>query len=307
MNIMHLVFCLDNNYIMPYGVTMTSICENNLNYDIMFHVITDNDFTIKNEKSLFKIANKYHHSLKIYKVDITSMLNYPPFCNSIATYYRLLLADILPVGIDKVLYLDGDLIVRTDLQELWVTDISEYSVGAIIENRETNNNQSNKYFSAGVMLINLQYWRSNNVGACTQNFINKFPEKCIIVDQDALNAVLNGTIKWLPIKYNIMCYAYHREPFIRINRMQWIEIQRDRLNPAILHYNAPRKPWNYGSTMMYQEEFFKYLALTEWREFKVEFELSIFFRNILRSLAQSLNLFPKLIDFTNLPEHLQGR
>jgi lipopolysaccharide biosynthesis glycosyltransferase len=305
MNNMYVVFCLDNNYVMQYCVTMTSLCENNSNCVIEFYIITDKNFTYKNEIILIKIANKYGHSLKIFRVDITTMLNYPPFNNSIATYYRLLIADILPINIDKVLYLDGDLIVRSQLQDLWENDINGYSGGAILENREENNNQTDNYFSSGVMLINLKYWRENNIGGRTQNFIHKFPEKCKIVDQDALNYILKNNIKCLPFKYNIMCFAYHKDEFIKIKGLKLNELHMARLNPVILHFNEPRKPWNYGCTMMYKEEFFRYLEKTEWKDFKIKFDSKIFIRSILRKIAQYINLFPRLINIGSFPKYLK--
>ena len=87
-----------------------------------------------------------------------------------ATYYRLLMSDILPIGVEKVIYLDCDIIVRKSLIELWECDITNYAIGAIhqitreIEDATRLNYPIEYgYFNAGVLLIYIAYWRKNNI------------------------------------------------------------------------------------------------------------------------------------------------
>ena len=84
---------------------------------------------------------------------------------SIAVYYRLLAPRLLPDTIEKVLYLDSDLIVRKSLAPLWNTDIADRPLAAVPDyiggtaGRDLGLPDGTKYFNSGVLLMNLQYWR----------------------------------------------------------------------------------------------------------------------------------------------------
>ena len=98
-----------------------------------------------------------------------------------ATYYRLNLAEILPERIDKVLYLDGDVICRKSLVSLWNTDISQCAVAGGPDASETAFEKENHlhlqhwngYFNAGVLLINLRWWREHHSTEAFYSFINE--------------------------------------------------------------------------------------------------------------------------------------
>ena len=137
---MEIVACTDKNYLMPCGVMLCSICFNNQSENISFHIVSDNSLDEKAQQSLRKIINAYSNNKTIhfYKVDSENFHNLPRLDKTNpknyiteATYYRLYLTKILPHDIDKVLYLDSDIIVRHSLKSLWDTDITDYCVAVI--------------------------------------------------------------------------------------------------------------------------------------------------------------------------------
>ena len=97
-----------------------------------------------------------------------------------ATYYRCMFSAILPEEVDKVLYLDCDIVILGDISEYWNTDMSNYSV-ACVEDIGSNEDErydilkydkSFSYFDAGVLLINLRYWREHKIDEqCEQYFL----------------------------------------------------------------------------------------------------------------------------------------
>lgn len=133
---MDIVFCLDNNFVMQTGVAMTSVCENNQTESIKFHLISTG-LSNENQMDLRNIVDKYGKEICFYIVDDSLLANCPVNVPgqsktvSIATYLKVFIVNILPDNIDKVLYLDGDLIVRGSLTDLWNTDISEVSLAAV--------------------------------------------------------------------------------------------------------------------------------------------------------------------------------
>ncbi len=134
---MDIVICTDNNYVMPYGVLLCSVCENNKQEKINFHAIVDQSFSDNSCQALSEIVAKYGKSIKYYKIKSELLASFPVGCPgqpqnlNISVYYRLFLTEFLPKGLSKVLYLDGDIIVRGSLKDLWNIDIDDYAVGTV--------------------------------------------------------------------------------------------------------------------------------------------------------------------------------
>ena len=98
-----------------------------------------------------------------------------------AALYRLFMTQYLPKRIDRILYLDGDLIVNLDISEIFKEN-SNSVFSARIENAEIG------YFNSGVFLTSLNYWRSNEIGKRCADYLTQNPESQY-KDQDALNHV----------------------------------------------------------------------------------------------------------------------
>lgn len=132
----HIAACLDRGYVMPTGVMMYSACVNNPEVDIVFHVLIDESVTKEDQQDLIDTVNKFHGvSVLFYAVNSMNSSSFPLVKKGLtrATYYRLFLSEILPPSVEKVLYLDGDIIVRHSLLPLWETDMTDYAVGAVMD------------------------------------------------------------------------------------------------------------------------------------------------------------------------------
>lgn len=271
---MNIALCIDNNYAQHCGVLITSICENNINEIITFHIIYDS-ISASNILKLKNIISHYNKTIIFHEID-RNLLSYCPERGyyTVATYYRILLPDMLPSNISKILYLDSDIVVCGKLNDLWNTNIDNYSCGAVIDCQALNTpsifkrlgySSELKYFNAGVLLINIDYWRKNNIKSRTLDFIKTEPEKIQIVDQDALNYILKGTCLFISIKYNLM------DQYIQKNMWDESINENDRNNaienPLIIHYSID-KPWNYICRNPYKNEYYKYLHFTEWKYYK---------------------------------------
>lgn len=83
------------------------------------------------------------------------------------------MAEILPEDVKKVLYLDCNIVVARSLRDLWNTDITDYAAGAVIDSGHFNEwrnkmvgiSVAEHYFNSGVLLVNVDYWCKNHVGA----------------------------------------------------------------------------------------------------------------------------------------------
>lgn len=268
---MEIVIATDNNYVMACGILMASICENNKGDEVNFHYLVDYSLSDSNKEALTRIADKYKTRITFYscsKEDFPATQNWPN-----AIYYRLFAAEILPSNINKVIYLDCDMIVRHHLKDLWSIDISEYAVGGVPDMNEGNiqiynrlkYDYSDGYFNSGMLLINLDYWRREDVKAQFLDFASENADKLVYPDQDILNYVFRKRKLVLPLKYNF------QDGFVRVfpcTFFSWKyeeEIKESARDPYIIHYTTKNKPWIQPCNNPYKNEFFKYRALTEWR------------------------------------------
>ena len=166
-----------------------------------------------------------------------------------AASLRLLLPELLP-ELDRILYLDCDIIVRQDLARLWEeTDLGDNYLGAVYEAAIEGQAERfralgcdpAKYFNSGFLLLNLKQMREENVSeklleACRVPYL-EFP------DQDALNQVCQGRVLPLSPLYNSIRTFFipkYKPDFVRqYGEELWQRVQRE----ATIHYTGG-KPWD---------------------------------------------------------------
>ena len=269
----HILLCTDNNYTMPCGVTMLSISLNNISKDICFHIFIENVDEIDRKKLLDSLQSELH-SIQFYEVDSNILNNLPistRFRKSI--YYRLLLDNILDKSIERILYLDSDIIVRDSIEALWNENIDEYVLGAVLDQSCDDIRNFNRtklpylsdYFNSGVLLININKWRAFNIGKRCIKYISQNPESCLYPDQDALNVITSNSHKILPLCFNVQAFMFYRECEILARESYVKDMVAASKFPIIIHYTNACKPWNTKCDHPMVAEFLKYKALTPWK------------------------------------------
>ena len=273
METIEIVLCVDHRFIMPAGVMIHSACKNNPNQDIRFHVVVDESVTEEDQEDIREVAGR--KSVQFYLTDSQAFSSMPLLPNiSCATYYRLMIPQILPEEIHKVLYLDSDIIVRHSLLPLWETNVDGYAVAAVIDNLDSVASVYDRleypkvlgYFNSGVLLLNLKYWRANKIDSEVISYMKNHSESLYYCDQDILNYVLRERKRPLPIKYNFQtCFLYVLD---KCGYDYWKyekDILEARKDPVILHYTQGGKPWMEGSNHPYLSSFIRYQNETKWR------------------------------------------
>lgn len=275
---MNIICATDNNFVQHCCVMLASVLVNNSNVEVylLTEGLTDENQEIIRQEIISK-SGQFHYIL----VD-SSVIEKFPMPNSknlkhisTATYYRLLIPDLLPNNVHKVIYMDCDIVVRKSMAELWNTDISEYAIGAVhqvldeIKNaRRLGYPLNYGYFNAGVLLINVEYWRKNNIQNKLVNYLINNYETIIYHDQDALNANLYDKSLLLPCKWNMLNYFFLKEVFTTVGKSDGNVIAdyseykemlvKDRKDPAIIHYVSKPKPWQKYCLHPFAREYFHY-------------------------------------------------
>lgn len=310
----HIILATDNNFVQHCAVTMTSILEHN--NEICFYILTEG-LSAKNEKVLNDLVNKYHSKLNILSIDSSIVEKFPMpqtagFSHiSVATYYRLFIASLLPQDVNKVLYLDCDIVVRDSLDELFNIDIEGYSLGAVFQDdplllqgdeyERLGLQGETGYFNAGVLLINLKYWRDNDVEKRLLNYISNNTENIRFHDQDTLNAVLAPSALTLDCKWNTLTIFLTRAIY-RFTSPRCINYRNQILsgvgkNPTIVHFVSRPKPWDWSCSHPFKKDYFTNLDKTVYHGWRPKWKRT--FREVVErvkniTIIRGLGLFSDL-------------
>lgn len=287
----HIACNIDSNYVRHCAVTLVSLFENNRKEQITAHIIA-RDLSDAEKKILIDLATPYGNLVCFYEPDIKLLEGFTirKFSKriSMATYYRCILSELLPADIDRLLYLDCDIVIVGDISEYWNTPLDNETGVAAVEDMGCNEParyeilkypMEDSYFNAGVLLINLDYWRKNDVAHACVDYFHKYPERILFNDQDLLNSILHKNKILVDLKWNVQD-AFYRRP--KQMDEAWKEKFSEVLkHPVILHYTN-RKPWEYDSQHPLREVYFQYLDMTPWKGERIlnnpYYQLKRFFR-----------------------------
>lgn len=273
----------DNNYAALCGIMLTSLLENNKNVEIRIFILTQG---INNEDytKYILLGKRYNVKINILEIDPTKFKHCPIWPGdhlSVAAYYRLMASTLLPDTIDKVLYLDSDIIINDSIESLYNQNIDDIAIAAVTDAQFYNDEfykrldlPKNKiYFNSGVMLINLRYWREHHVQERCFACIEKHREQLHFHDQDTLNIVLQDEVKILPITYNfqtVFILSEFYKFYLHERKVSIDDIITTSKRPIIIHYTGSHKPW-YGHTYHpYKSHFIYYYRKSMWKHSKLK-------------------------------------
>lgn len=200
---------------------------------------------------------------------------------SFANYYRLMAEVLLPSSLDKILYLDSDLLVRKNLHRLFNEDLGGGEILCAVHNpiEEFEANKlsisPDQYFNSGVMLISLNKWREINLTSSILDYLKENNGKLRYWDQDALNAVVKGRWKRLSSNYNACHYHYE-------SRYSHHNIISDLSDPHIIHFSGNgMKPWQRScSKNPFKKEYRFYRSMTPWPRYKEQGAKAMYIRQL---------------------------
>jgi lipopolysaccharide biosynthesis glycosyltransferase len=169
---------------------------------------------------------------------------------SIAVYLKLIIPDMLPSGIDRVLFIDSDAVVTQPLDDLWRTNLNGKALAAVPEHKLCcldHGYSHGDYFNSGVMLIDLARWRKTDIIGKGLEFAKNNPDRLRHWDQDVLNHVFKDD--WLTIgqRWNACPYLFGLMPKYSLADEDLTASEKEAINdPAIVHFAGPGpvKPWN---------------------------------------------------------------
>jgi lipopolysaccharide biosynthesis glycosyltransferase len=252
----HLAIAFDQNYLSPFYALLMSILEHNSRNKIVIHAIITG-VTENEQEQIREFIRKHGHDINFYEIDQEYVSKFVLVSKwTAAVYYRLFFTFLIPADVQRLLYIDTDVLVVNDLSELYRQDLHSYPVGAVYDNYvktapQLGIEQEGNYFNSGVLLIDVAKWKEQQISEKAMQFLADYPDKIKFVDQDALNAVLKNNWKKMDWKYNTMYSLIPQD----IRKDQLDDFIKDKV---ILHFTLQR-PWNMLCRNRYRDMYHRYL------------------------------------------------
>lgn len=310
MNNIDVMVVADHGFVMQCGVMLMSLCSSNKDSQVNIHLMTDETFTNEDRTDIENIV-KYVNAQNTLSVNVITDDMLGDWDNGHSYYtkhvfFRLFI-DLLPSNIDRVLYLDSDIIVRNHLSELWDIDLSGFAVAGAPDASEQGFSHgfvrgNDVYFNAGVLLMNLTYWRENHCKDILFSYINEHRAELRLNEQDAMNIIFKETKKHLDIKYNLQPIALYKDKYITFPWQKYgAEFRNAQINPSIIHF-AGARPWEKGCTHPYKEEWYKYQRMTKWADVPLRpsrVTMKEHLKNVIRAILTPIGICHYVYDYYN--------
>ncbi len=260
---------VDENYMKHLNVMLLSLFEKT-NSKIRVNCIFSDDIKKESLQKIKDTIKKYDNRIEIYMInefrEIFDMLkNLKTGAHFKYTMYlRLFVDKIISEKIDKLLYLDPDIIINDDIKKLYNIDLNENYLGAIKEDYSGENKKrlfltKKNYYNSGVLIINLKKIREDNISKKIEYFIKNLNfENVLYPDQDIINLF------------------YKEEEILEIDPLWNVHNEYLRLsnykvdNFKIIHYTGSTKPWNYTSLHPYGKYYIENYNKANKEKFKYE-------------------------------------
>lgn len=250
---MNILVTLDRNYLTHVQVMLFSLLLNNPHESVDVYLIAD-DLTqddLRDVERLCAGAGARLHPIPVgedWFADAPTIRYY-----SRAMYYRLLAFQVLPPSLERILYLDPDILVIGSLSELYNIDMADHPFAAAVHRGILDLSgpvnkirlaayEADGYFNSGVLLMNLPEIRRQVDPEDIFRFVRENKAMLLLPDQDILNALYGERI--LPLDETR--YNYDARKFQEYLLASQGEKDMDWLmeHTAILHFCGKRKPWN---------------------------------------------------------------
>ena len=192
-----------------------------------------------------------------YEVPDDALSNYPVRGHFVPMVYaRVLAPGILPESVERLLYLDADLLVLDDISKLWALPLNGSILAAAPDMAVPSVSSplglqrfeqlgippEAPYFNAGVYLADLRAWRSEGITKQCMAYLDRYHDDVNLLDQDALNAVLHGRWQRLDLRWNLIASLAGRRHY-RPGDIDLDEYRQALKRPGIVHFAGLLKPW----------------------------------------------------------------
>ena len=265
---------LDKNFLFGCGVSIASILINNPQEKLAFHVFTDY-FSTDFREEFEMLAKKYKTRIFIYLINGDTLKILPSTRSwSYAIYFRFIIADYFSDKLDRILYLDADIVCKGSIQELIDFNFDPDDIAAVVAEGDekwwkrraehlSTPGLVDGYFNSGFLLIQPPVWAAQRISSNAIELLNdqEITNKITHFDQDVLNILLTGKIKFIDRKFNTQ-YSINYE-------LKDITVNPVRNSTVLVHYIGPTKPWHSWGDYPVSSFFYQAKDASPWQNTKL--------------------------------------
>ncbi len=260
----HFGFGVDANYVKYAGVLMTNLLYQHREQPLCFHLACDG--ITEEDRRRLDAFTMQHSNVKLYIYDMTESLDRLNQIRSEApqrlhrsVLLRVLLPQYVPQEVKRLVYMDADMICLRRLDELFELNLGRNAAAAV---QEPNNEKKivrlqlrgGRYFNAGLLVLDVALWRRQELTQRVSSYYQQHGEELLLLEQDALNAVLDGAFTELDKRYNFL---------IEVNNPLMCAYPAD---AAILHCVNAAKAWTKGCMPQIYDLYWRYVRLSPWHD-----------------------------------------
>jgi lipopolysaccharide biosynthesis glycosyltransferase len=251
---------------------LTSLLFHHPNQPFRIFILVPSSFSEGNRKKIVDSLRQWPHELQFLSVQREPAGLKVHGHVSSAAYYRLYVPELLPTYIKIALYLDSDILINGCILDLLTTDISGHSLAAVPDALVDRNEEIRlkiglaekaRYLNSGVLLMNLERWRSEKISVRALEFCISNPDLITYWDQCALNHIVQGNYCILDKKWNFQ----HAHMARKSTYTFFSNALKEASSSSVIHFTTPEKPWFFMCTHPMRKLYFEYLGYTAWRDF----------------------------------------
>ena len=291
-SIVNICIASDDNYAPLVATTIASVCTNTSRM-VKFWCLETN-ISKYNKRLIDSLHDKFQNFEIEYLTIDRALID--DFANKLSTsghisadtYSRLFIPDLFP-NMEKMIYLDVDLIAVGDVGELYDYDLGKYALGAVAADYGVDKSQwfqdmemhgAHQYFNAGVLLMNPKELYNDKFLDKISKIANKYGQYIVLGDQDLLNKCFDANYCELPWRFNLTTRFLEME-LGHVDHAHREQMANEYKNAVIRHFESRRKPWNYerndcnGAQIKNMADFWSVAQMTPYVAwFRTQFEFS---------------------------------
>lgn len=244
----NLLVTLNAGYLHPLNVMLCSVLGSNPGERFRVHVLHSS--LTERELAPTRALLGSRNELIPIRIDPGSLKNAPTSDRyPTEMYYRIFAARYLPRELDRVLYLDPDLVVKGELGPLYRMELGDGLFAAAshvrrmltyVNSLRLDTGKPEPYINSGVMLMNLRALRARQDEAAVYAYIEKHRARLFLPDQDIISGLYGASILPLdPYVYNMTERLFALRP----ESDAWLDLDWIEAHTVIVHYCGRNKPW----------------------------------------------------------------
>lgn len=282
---MNIMYLCDNNYAYIAGISMLSLMDNNKNTDEIMFFLVEDGVDDDNKRKLKEIVNKYNR-----QIIFIPKPNLKPFLGEKIqlhwwienVYSRVFLQEVFKDYPDvvRLIYIDCDTLILGNIEDLWNIELGNYIGAGVCEAMGSLHKKGigltkiDNYFNAGMFLIDLDKWRTNEIDKEASTFVKSHNGKLEYADESVLNGVLSTKIMRVSPKYNItsLTVYFNEKELKRYRKSYYTHSEAERKealsDPRIVHFTSTfldNRPWVEECKHPFKDKWDYYKMESPWK------------------------------------------